>query len=134
MDEQEFAQLNIIPLVDVMLVLLTIVLTTSTFAARGRLPVDLPRASHAGPAAYTLPGARNPTVIELGKDGAIALDGVPMSMVQLSGRLGAIQASRPVLIRSDRGIRLQSFIDLVDLLKGLGFTRVSVQTEGAHAA
>ncbi len=41
MDEKEFDYLNVIPLVDVMLVLLTIVLTTATFVVTGRIPVDL---------------------------------------------------------------------------------------------
>ena len=42
--EQEFDYLNVIPLVDVMLVLLTIVLTTSTFIATGGIAVNLPKA------------------------------------------------------------------------------------------
>ena len=44
-DEQEFNYLNVIPLVDVMLVLLTIVLTTSTFIATGSIQVNLPKAA-----------------------------------------------------------------------------------------
>ena len=43
MDESGFESINIIPLVDVMLVLLTIVLTTSTFIAVGAIPVELPK-------------------------------------------------------------------------------------------
>ena len=42
MDEKGFESINVIPLVDVMLVLLTIVLTTSTFIAMGAIPVQLP--------------------------------------------------------------------------------------------
>jgi len=45
MDEKEFDYINVIPLVDVMLVLLTIVLTTSTFIATGALRVELPKAT-----------------------------------------------------------------------------------------
>ena len=44
MEEKEFDYINVIPLVDVMLVLLTIVLTTSSFIASGMIPVDLPKA------------------------------------------------------------------------------------------
>ena len=42
MAEKEFDYMNVIPLVDVMLVLLTIVLTTSTFIATGAIKVELP--------------------------------------------------------------------------------------------
>ena len=47
MDDQGFNNMNVIPLVDVMLVLLTIVLTTSTFIAVGSIQVELPKASTA---------------------------------------------------------------------------------------
>ena len=43
MEEKEFDYINVIPLVDVMLVLLTIVLTTSSFIATGMIPIDLPK-------------------------------------------------------------------------------------------
>jgi biopolymer transport protein ExbD len=42
--EREIAQINVIPLVDVMLVLLVIVLTTATFITTGTVPVDLAKA------------------------------------------------------------------------------------------
>ena len=46
MEDREFDYINVIPLVDVMLVLLTIVLTTSTFIATGMISLSLPKASH----------------------------------------------------------------------------------------
>ena len=46
--ERELDQINVIPLVDVMLVLLVIVLTTATFITTGQIPVDLPTAKQAG--------------------------------------------------------------------------------------
>ena len=45
MDEKEFDYINVIPFIDIMLVLLTIVLTTSTFIARGAIQIELPKAS-----------------------------------------------------------------------------------------
>ena len=46
MDDRGFETINIVPLVDVMLVLLTIILMTTTFVAVGSLPVQLPEASN----------------------------------------------------------------------------------------
>jgi biopolymer transport protein ExbD len=123
MDEKEFDQLNVIPLVDVMLVLLAIVLTTSTFIAKGLIPVNLPRAS--GSRAAALPRL----TIELDRSGAASMGGVALTPAALARRLETAPRSTPVLIRSDRDLRLQSFIDLLDLVKGLGFSQVSVQTE-----
>ena len=41
MKEKEFDYINVIPFIDIMLVLLTIILTTSTFIAQGAVPVEL---------------------------------------------------------------------------------------------
>ncbi len=45
--EREVNQINVIPLVDVMLVLLVIVLTTATFITAGQIPVNLAKAKEA---------------------------------------------------------------------------------------
>ncbi|GFE60675.1 biopolymer transporter ExbD [Geobacter sp. AOG2] len=123
MDEKEFDYLNVIPLVDVMLVLLTIVLTTSTFIARGAIPVDLPRAAHSHEE-----GLKTLT-IEIDSHGTIFFKAEPVTLPLLRERLQPAPRSTPVLIRSDRGIPLQDFIDVLDLIKGSGFAKVSVQTD-----
>ncbi len=128
MDEKEFDQLNIIPLVDIVLVILTIVLTTSTFIAKGLIPVDLPRASRSHAEAL------QKLTIELDKNGNTFLNGLPIARLALAQRLEAMPRTVPVLIRSDREIRLQGFIDLLDLLKGMEFSQVSGQTETTPAA
>ncbi len=46
MEEKEFDYINVIPLVDIMLVLLTIVLVTATFIVQGSIPVRLPTSKH----------------------------------------------------------------------------------------
>jgi len=127
MDEEEFSQLNMIPLVDVMLVLLTIVLTTSTFIARGIIPVDLPRASRG------MKETTQPLTIELDRSGAAYWEGQAVSQEHLARKLESQQRTRAVLIRSDREIKLQGFIDVLDLLKGMGFKNVSVLTQTGSA-
>ena len=123
MDEKEFGQLNVIPLVDVMLVLLAIVLTTSTFIAKGLIPVNLPTASRSRTEA--LPRL----TLELDRTGTLFMGGQALTSAALAQRLETAQRATPVLIRADRDLRLQAFIDLLDLVKGLGFSQVSVQTE-----
>jgi len=123
MVEKEFDQLNVIPLVDVMLVVLTIVLTTSTFIAKGVIPVELPRASSSrAETARTL-------TLELDESGTAYFNGVKVSLAELAQRLTSMDRSVSILIRSDRDIRLQGFVEVLDLFKGMGFSKVSVQTE-----
>jgi len=123
MDEREFDYMNVIPLVDVMLVLLTIVLTTSTFIATGAIPIQLPRASNSTEEALAT------LSIEIDRDENVYLNAEPVSMERLRGEMRRLEKATPVLIRADNTIGLQLFVDVLDLVKTLGFSKVSLQTE-----
>jgi len=123
MEEKEFDYINVIPLVDVMLVLLTIVLTTSTFIATGVIPVDLPRASQKQEMTLKI------QTVEIDKNGLIYFNSRPMTIQGLQGLMQNLDKTIPVLIKADREIALQVFVDVLDLVKKLGFTKVSLQTE-----
>jgi biopolymer transport protein ExbD len=123
MEEKEFDYINVIPLVDVMLVLLTIVLTTSSFIASGMIPLDLPSAHRsAGEILKT-------QTVEIDRAGTIYLNSKPVSLEELKTSLQSLNKKAPVLIRADRNILLQSFVSVLDIIKGLEFSRVSLQTE-----
>ena len=123
MDEKGFEGINVIPLVDVMLVLLTIVLTTSTFIAMGAIPVQLPKAE----SGETIKSVATTIVID--RQGVIFLDDKPMMPESLSQILVSMDRDHPILIRADRSIQLQKFVEVLDIVKGLGFKKVSLQTE-----
>jgi biopolymer transport protein ExbD len=123
MKEKEFDYINVIPLVDVMLVLLTIVLTTSTFLATGGIPVDLPKASKSH--METL----KTQVIEIDKNGKVFLNSKPLSVTGLLDTMRVTDRDMPILIRADKSIALQVFVDVLDAVKTLGFKRVSLQTQ-----
>jgi biopolymer transport protein ExbD len=123
MDEKEFDYINVIPFVDIMLVLLTIVLTTSTFIATGGIPVNLPQASRNR--AQTL----KVRTIEIDAGGKIFFLNQPATLSDLRQELGPIPRDTPFLIRADRRIPLQTFVDVLDLVKNAGFRQISLQTE-----
>jgi biopolymer transport protein ExbD len=122
MDERPFESLNVIPFVDIMLVLLTMVLTTANFIATGRIPVSLPQASRSQVEKH------QDKTIELAANGKVYFDGVPASKEELESRLATLPPDTSFLIRADRTIAFQSFIDVADVLKQLNFTKVAVQT------
>ena len=126
MEENGFDTINVIPLVDVMLVLLTIVLTTSTFIAVGAIPVELPQAKNSNAEILKV------TTIEINRQGELFLDAGPCNLVRLRIRLTDLQRSQPILIRADKDIGLQTFVDVMDVVKGLGFKKVSLQTQAAQ--
>jgi biopolymer transport protein ExbD len=123
MDESGFETINIIPLVDVMLVLLTIVLTTSTFIAVGAIPVQLPKAESSTTAPLQT------ATVEIDKQGLLYLNAQVASLAELRRDLIQIEKETPIMIRADKSIALEIFVEVMDLVKGLGFTKVSLQTE-----
>ena len=123
MEEKEFDYINVIPFVDVMLVLLTIVLMTSTFIATGLLPVELPKASISNSEAV-----KN-MLVEIDKRGVIYFNSRPLSVDALKGELEGLDRDVPMLIRADQNIALQVFVDVLDVAKVLEFSTVSLQTE-----
>ncbi len=123
MDERPFETINVIPFVDIMLVLLTMVLTTANFIATGRIPVALPQASRSP---VEKPQDRT---ITLSANGDIHLDGAAVSKDELEGRLGTLPPDTSFLIRADRNVVFQTFVDVADVLRRLKFTRVAVQTQ-----
>jgi len=123
MEEKEFDYINMIPLIDVMLVLLTIVLMTSTFIMGGMIRVELPRVSGEQEAV-----ARTRSV-EMDRAGRLYYDGLAVSLEQFKGRLSNVSRDVPFLIRADKRVPLQYFVEVLGTVKGMGFKRVSVQTE-----
>jgi len=124
MEEKEFNYINVIPLVDVMLVLLTIVLTTSTFIASGMISVSLPKALHSQ---ETI--AKQTTVVSIDRRGAVHFNSKIVGMDELGRMVRALDRETPILVRADQDIRLQAFVDVLDLLNGEGMKRVAIQTE-----
>ncbi len=125
MDEKGFDGINVIPFIDIMLVLLTIVLTTATFIANGTIPVQLPKARN------TATDGRGLT-IAIDRDGKIFFRDSEMRSQDLRTVLASEDRQTPLLIRADRAVALQSFVDVLDMVKGLGFTKMSLQTEATR--
>ena len=121
--EREIDQINVIPLVDVMLVLLVIVLTTATFISTGQIPIDLAKARHAAAA------VEKPLMITLKPDGSIYVNQQAVAVDALPAALEGYARQMPVVVRADRAILLERFVELVDTVKGLGFKQVSLQVE-----
>jgi biopolymer transport protein ExbD len=122
MDEKGFDGINVIPFIDIMLVLLTIVLTTATFIANGTIPVNLPKAESSATA------GRGVTV-EINQGGKIYFRGTEYDMASLRAALSGEDRQTPFLIRADRAVALQSFVDVMGLVRELGFSKMSLQTE-----
>lgn len=119
--EREFDQINVIPLVDVMLVLLVIVLTTATFISTGQVPVELAKAKEANDHKDV------PVVITITADGSLFLNDRPVAEEGLKIVLDTHPRESSVVVRADRVTVLERFVGVVDEVKGLGFRQVSLE-------
>ncbi len=119
--EREVNQINVIPLVDVMLVLLVIVLTTATFISTGQIPVNLAKAKEAGDRKDV------PVVVTLTANGELFLNDRPIPADGLKTVLLTHPRESLVVVRADKVTVLDRFVAVVDEIRGLGFQCVSLE-------
>ncbi|THJ20314.1 MAG: biopolymer transporter ExbD [Nitrospira sp. CG24D] len=119
--DRELNNINVIPLVDVMLVLLVIVLTTATFVTSGQVPVELAKAATAG----NRPD--KPLIVTVTAEGELFVADRPVAEAQLDATLLAYPRESPVLVRADKVTRLERFVSVVDRIRSLGFRQVSLE-------
>jgi biopolymer transport protein ExbD len=84
---------------------------------------------HLPKAAQTLQNPPESHVIEVSAGGEIYFNGKPVTTDILKADLASLAHDTPFLIRADKEVSLQRFIDVVDVLKQLNFSKVAVQTE-----
>lgn len=119
-----FNQINVIPLVDVMLVLLVIVLTTASFIVTGEIPVDLAEARQ-----VEKPSLQVPLIMSLKADGSLYLGKTPVYLDSLGEALNAYPKDKQIVLSADSRTMLEKFVRVVDEIKRNGFPHVSLQVE-----
>lgn len=119
--QRDIDQINVIPLVDVMLVLLVIVLTTATFISSGQIPVNLAKAKEVGD------HKEAPLVITLTANGTLFLNDHPVPEGGLKSVLTKEPRESSVIVRADKVTLLERFVSVVDEVRGLGFQQVSLE-------
>lgn len=119
--DREVNQINVIPLVDVMLVLLVIVLTTATFISTGQIPVNLAKAKEVGDRKDV------PIVITLTSEGKLFLNDRPVADGELPAALTTQPRESAVVVRADKVTLLERFVAVVDEVRSLGFQQVSLE-------
>jgi biopolymer transport protein TolR len=129
---QPMAEINVTPLVDVMLVLLIIFMITAPLLVAG-VPVDLPE-SRAG----ALDQQAKPVQIALDGKGGIFMDDVPVTDAALPARLAALAAEpappegRRIYLRADKGLDYGRVMRVMGELNQAGLNRVALVSVGAE--
>ncbi|MDE2596477.1 MAG: biopolymer transporter ExbD [Sphingomonadales bacterium] len=121
------AEINVTPLVDVMLVLLIIFMVTAPLLKAG-VPVELPESR-----AKALGEEKQQVTITMARDGAIYLDDAPLSPGELPDRLAALPRDgegKPPLVtlRADKALDYGSVMGVMGELNRAGFNAISLVT------
>ncbi|MEI7832291.1 MAG: biopolymer transporter ExbD [bacterium] len=120
-EDGQIAAINIIPLVDVVLVLLIIFMVTTVFARDNAMKIDLPKGSR--PEQVTQPPAE--VSVTVNKDGLITVNNVPCTVKELKDRVLSLtnQNSKTVVIlRGDKSTLYGSIIPALDQIASAGVT------------
>ena len=126
------AEINVTPLVDVMLVLLIIFMVTAPLLKAG-VPVELPESR-----AKALAEDKQQVTISMSSDGSVYLDEAPVAPGELADRLAAIPAGpegKPPLVtlRADKAIDWGRAMAVMGELNRAGFTSISLVTTATGA-
>ena len=120
------SQINVTPLVDVMLVLLIIFMVTAPILQQG-VPVDVPKVA-GGP----LAGQEEQLVVNVSKGGQLSLNDTALTPDQLKEKLRAIVAARPdrqLYVRADQAVSYGQVMRVIGAVREAGLLRVGLVTE-----
>jgi biopolymer transport protein ExbD len=126
---QPLAEINVTPMVDVMLVLLVIFMVTAPLLTVG-VPLDLPKTSAAE---VTQP--KEPIVLSLDREGGTFIGNERVAPGDLATRLASLAAQDPeriIYVRGDRTITYARLMDTLGLVNSAGFAKVSLLAEGTQ--
>ena len=119
-------EINVTPLVDIMLVLLIIFMLTAHLIAKQAIEVELPRASQSTTLKVTT------LAITLTRDGAIFLDDKPVTADALRAAVAAAIKKDPksqAIIAGDKAVSHGRVVWVLDLVKSLGVTSFAIQID-----
>jgi biopolymer transport protein ExbD len=125
MDEKEIGYINAVPLVDVMLVLLTIALTTATFVKQGSLSVDLPSAK-----AQTREAPKT-IRISITKDRTYFVNDKQVTLETIKSQLVSFNRESLCEIYADKTVMVEDLTQMMSLLGESGFSKIVVKTKTA---
>ena len=121
---KKYDSINVIPFIDVLLVLLAIVLLTSTFITKGIIPVSLPNSNNAD---SLKPDKEIVLVIQ--ENGDLFVEDKPETLENIEQIILKSSKETPIHINTDKNTKFESFVQVLDMLKKHNYSNVSIVTK-----
>ncbi len=122
---KRFDTINVVPFIDIMLVLLVIVLTTASFIQTGVIKLDLPASS------VKSPKEKPPKELKISikKDGEIFFDKTKIAKEDLEKLLLEHKKDTPISLYCDKEAQFNKFVFLLDILKKNSYENLGIVTK-----
>jgi biopolymer transport protein ExbD len=126
-EDEPMAQMNLIPLIDIALTLLIILMVTTAFVRQPGVKMNLPQTVTREGA----PETRKDMIIAVTADSGLWVDGQKLTPGQLQTRLmvlGRANKQARVLLKGDRGVVYARMMDVIDMVRQAGLSRLVLPT------
>ena len=124
MRRERFDKMNVVPFIDIVLVLLVIILATSTFVKNKSIQVDLPTSSS------KKSEEKKSIQIAVDKKGIYSYDEEILTLELIKEKLVKLDPKKDLIsLRMDKSSEFRYFVDVIDILKTKGFENISIITK-----
>jgi biopolymer transport protein ExbD len=124
MRREKFDKINIVPFIDIVLVLLVIVLATASFIEKTGIDIDLPTAS-----SKSKVDPKN-IAITIDAKGSYFYDDKPLTLDELKKNITSLDPTKDnITITTDKASSFESFVAIIDILKSKNFEKISILTK-----
>ena len=124
MRRERFDKMNVVPFIDIVLVLLVIVLATATFVTNQSIKVDIPSASS------KVNEEKKSIYISVDKEGKYYYDTQALSLENIKEKLMKLDSKKDIIsLKMDKSSEFRYFVDIIDILKTKNFKNISIITK-----
>ncbi|HIE40441.1 MAG TPA: biopolymer transporter ExbD [Thiomicrorhabdus sp.] len=126
---KRFDNINVIPLIDVILVLLAIVLMTASFIVKDSLNIDLPETQSTQ--SYVPVKDATPIYFHIDQHNQLYIDEAPQSQQFAQHFIKTLNKEQPIVLQVDKQATFGHFVQLIDALKQQQLDKLTILTQSS---
>lgn len=107
--------MNLVPFIDIMLVLLVIVLTSATFVNTSKVPIDIPKSQEEGKGSQKID--KKEIIISIDKEGKFFWGDELVAFSTLSSRVAGLDKKTQIILKGDKKSEFDAFVQVMQLLQ-----------------
>ncbi|AAP95305.1 TonB system transport protein ExbD [[Haemophilus] ducreyi] len=122
---KKFDEINIIPFIDIMLVLLAIVLVTASFISQGKIQVNVPKAT----TTQAMKADELAKLLTITENNGFYFNDKLITKEDLSTEIASWDKTQKVTLKVDSAVAFEKFVELTDLLSANEIKNVAIVTK-----